>query len=87
MENTPLSPVFFKVKKTQEVSSPSQNGECAPKRGKRKQHPHPQPPQQQADTSPNTSGGSESEDEGSSLLPPYPNEDHERTRHSKIQIC
>ncbi|XP_036822320.1 zinc finger protein 512B isoform X2 [Oncorhynchus mykiss] len=85
MENTPLSPVFFKVKKTQEVSSPSQNGECAPKRGKRKQHPHPQPPQQQADTSPNTSGGSESEDEGSSLLPPYPNEDHERTRHRRKQ--
>uniref|UniRef100_A0A8C7VPM6 Zinc finger protein 512B n=1 Tax=Oncorhynchus mykiss TaxID=8022 RepID=A0A8C7VPM6_ONCMY len=68
-----------------EVSSPSQNGECAPKRGKRKQHPHPQPPQQQADTSPNTSGGSESEDEGSSLLPPYPNEDHERTRHRRKQ--
>ncbi|XP_070974811.1 zinc finger protein 512B-like isoform X3 [Oncorhynchus clarkii lewisi] len=85
MENTPLSPVFFKVKKTQEVSSPSQNGECAPQRGERKQHPHPQPPQQQADTSPNTSEGSESEDEGSSLLPPYPNEDHERTRHRRKQ--
>eukprot|EP00063_Salmo_salar_P072600 XP_014047435.1 PREDICTED: zinc finger protein 512B-like isoform X1 [Salmo salar] len=84
MENTPPSPVFFKVKKTQEVSSPSQNGECAPQRGERKQHPHPQPPQQQAsssETSPNTLGGSESEDEGSSLPPPYPNEDPERTRH------
>nr|XP_046213689.1 zinc finger protein 512B-like [Oncorhynchus gorbuscha] len=44
MENTPLLPVFFKVKKTQEVSSPFQNGECAPQRGERKQHPHPQPP-------------------------------------------
>uniref|UniRef100_A0A8C8FLC6 C2H2-type domain-containing protein n=1 Tax=Oncorhynchus tshawytscha TaxID=74940 RepID=A0A8C8FLC6_ONCTS len=65
MKNTPLLPVFFKVKKTQEVSSPSQNGECAPQRGERKQHPHPQPPQQQADTSPNTPGGSESEDEES----------------------
>uniref|UniRef100_A0A8C7NB89 Zinc finger protein 512B n=1 Tax=Oncorhynchus kisutch TaxID=8019 RepID=A0A8C7NB89_ONCKI len=83
MENTPLLPVFFKVKKTQEVSSPSQNGECAPQRGERKQHPHPQPPQQQADTSPNTPGGSESEDEESSL--PYPNEDHERTRHRRKQ--
>ncbi|XP_042163588.1 zinc finger protein 512B-like isoform X3 [Oncorhynchus tshawytscha] len=86
MKNTPLLPVFFKVKKTQEVSSPSQNGECAPQRGERKQHPHPQPPQQQADTSPNTPGGSESEDEESSLLPPYPNEDHERTRHRRKQI-
>uniref|UniRef100_A0A673YIF0 Zinc finger protein 512B n=1 Tax=Salmo trutta TaxID=8032 RepID=A0A673YIF0_SALTR len=88
MENTPPSPVFFKVKKTQEVSSPSQNGECAPQRGERKQHPHPQPPQQQAsspDTSPNTPGGSESEDEGSSLPPPYPNEDPERTRHRRKQ--
>ncbi|XP_052319923.1 uncharacterized protein LOC118380778 isoform X4 [Oncorhynchus keta] len=88
MENTPLLPVFFKVKKTQEVSSPSQNGECGPQRGERKQHPHPQPPQQRAsssDTSPNTPGGSESEDEGSSLLPPYPNEDHERTRHRRKQ--
>ncbi|XP_055739954.1 zinc finger protein 512B-like isoform X2 [Salvelinus fontinalis] len=88
MENTPPSPVFFKAKKTQEVSSSSQNGECAPQRGGRKQHPHPQPPQQQAsssDTSPNSPGGSESEDEGSSLSPPYPNEDPERTRHRRKQ--
>ncbi|XP_064849521.1 zinc finger protein 512B-like [Oncorhynchus masou masou] len=88
MENTPLLPVFFKVKKTQEVSSPTQNGECAPQRGERKQHPQPHSPQQQAsssDTSPNTPGGSESEDEGSSLLSPYPNKDHERTRHRRKQ--
>ncbi|KAM9428792.1 zinc finger protein 512B-like isoform 2-T3 [Salvelinus alpinus] len=88
MENTPPSPVFFKAKKTQEVSSPSQNGECAPQRGGRKQHPYPQPPHQQAsssDTSPNSPGGSESEDEGSSLSPPYPNEDPERTRHRRKQ--
>ncbi|XP_041702734.2 zinc finger protein 512B isoform X1 [Coregonus clupeaformis] len=88
IENTPPSPVFFKVKKTQEVSSPSQNGECAPQRGERKQYTHPQPPQQQvssSDTSPNTPGGSESEGEGSSLPPPYPNEDPERTRHRRKQ--
>ncbi|CAB1336070.1 unnamed protein product [Coregonus sp. 'balchen'] len=88
MEITTSSPVFFKVKKTQEVSSPSQNGECAPQRGERKQHTHPQPPQHQAsssDTSPNTPGGSESDGEGGSLLPPYPDEDPERTRHRRKQ--
>nr|XP_029477350.1 zinc finger protein 512B [Oncorhynchus nerka] len=88
MEITTPSPVFFKVKKTQDVSSPSQNGECSPQRGERKQHTHPQPPQHQAsssDTSPNTPDGSESDGEGGSLLPPYPDEDPERTRHRRKQ--
>lgn len=89
MEITTPSPVFFKVKKTQDVSSPSQNGECSPQRGERKQHTHPQPPLHQAsssDTSPNTPDGSESDGEGGSRRPPYPDEDPERTRHSKIKI-
>ncbi|XP_052337839.1 zinc finger protein 512B isoform X2 [Oncorhynchus keta] len=90
MEITTPSPVFFKVKKTQDVSSPSQNGECSPQRGERKQHTHPQPPQHQhqassSDTSPNTPDGSESDGEGGSLLPPYPDEDPERTRHRRKQ--
>uniref|UniRef100_A0A674CJF4 Zinc finger protein 512B n=1 Tax=Salmo trutta TaxID=8032 RepID=A0A674CJF4_SALTR len=88
MEITTPSPVFFKVKKTQDVSSPSQNGECSPQRGERKQHTHPQPPLHQAsssDTSPNTPDGSESDGEGGSLLPPYPDEDPERTRHRRKQ--
>ncbi|XP_031659481.1 zinc finger protein 512B isoform X2 [Oncorhynchus kisutch] len=88
MEITTPSPVFFKVKKTQDVSSPSQNGECSPQRGERKQHTHPQPPQHQAsssDTSPNTPDGSESDGEGGSLLPLYPDEDPERTRHRRKQ--
>ncbi|XP_046896330.1 zinc finger protein 512B isoform X2 [Hypomesus transpacificus] len=41
LENSPPSPVFFKVKKTHEMSSPSQNGEVAPQRAERKQHTHP----------------------------------------------
>ncbi|RXN30898.1 zinc finger protein 512B-like [Labeo rohita] len=69
MENSPPSPVFFKVKKTQEVSQPSQNGECAPQRPDRKQ---------QQGTSVDA-GGSESE--GGSLPPPFPEEDPERMKH------
>ncbi|XP_010874129.1 zinc finger protein 512B isoform X2 [Esox lucius] len=88
MENSPPSPVFFKVKKTQEVSSPSQNGECARQRGERKLYTPSHPPQQKAsssDTSPNTPGGSESEGEAGSLPPSYPDEDNERTRHRRKQ--
>ncbi len=96
MENSPPSPVFFKVKKTHEVSLPSQNGELAHQKSERKQHSHSQPseqihqsqsvqPQSQQSQSQSTSsdaGGSESE--GGSLPPPFPDEDPERMRHSKI---
>lgn len=96
MENSPPSPVFFKVKKTHEVSTPSQNGELAHQRSEKKQHSHSQPsqqihqsqpvqPQSQQSQSQSTSsdaGGSESE--GGSLPPSFPDEDPERMRHSKI---
>ncbi|XP_074537349.1 zinc finger protein 512B isoform X2 [Halichoeres trimaculatus] len=97
MENSPPSPVFFKVKKTHEVSAPSQNGELAHQRGERKQHSHSQPsqqshqaqpvqPQSQQSQSQSTSsdaGGSESE--GGSLPPSFPDEDPERMRHRRKQ--
>ncbi|XP_026099311.1 zinc finger protein 512B-like [Carassius auratus] len=73
MENSPPSPTIFKVKKTQEVSRPSQNGECAPLRLDRRQ---------QQGTSVDT-GGSESE--GGSLPPPFPEEDPERMKHRRKQ--
>ncbi|XP_056278508.1 zinc finger protein 512B isoform X2 [Pseudoliparis swirei] len=44
MENSPPSPVFFKVKKTHEVSAPSRNGELAHQRSDKKPHGHGQPP-------------------------------------------
>ncbi|XP_019112040.1 zinc finger protein 512B isoform X4 [Larimichthys crocea] len=97
MENSPPSPVFFKVKKTHEVSTPSQNGELAHQKSERKQHSHSQPsqqihqsqpvqPQSQQSQSQSTSsdaGGSESE--GGSLPPPFPDEDPERMRHRRKQ--
>ncbi|KAL1249683.1 hypothetical protein QQF64_020688, partial [Cirrhinus molitorella] len=73
MENSPPSPVLVKVKKTQEVSQLSQNGECAPQRLDRKQ---------QQGTSVDA-GGSESE--GGSLPPPFPEEDPERMKHRRKQ--
>ncbi|XP_053280489.1 zinc finger protein 512B isoform X6 [Pleuronectes platessa] len=93
MENSPPSPVFFKVKKTHEVSAPSQNGELAHQRNERKQHSHGQPsqqihqytpvfPQSQESQSQSTSsdaGGSDSE--GGSLPPSYLDEDPERMKH------
>ncbi|XP_038578329.1 zinc finger protein 512B isoform X3 [Micropterus salmoides] len=97
MENSPPSPVFFKVKKTHEVSTPSQNGELAHQRSEKKQHSHSQPsqqihqsqpvqPQSQQSQSQSTSsdaGGSESE--GGSLPPSFPDEDPERMRHRRKQ--
>uniref|UniRef100_A0A671WH93 Zinc finger protein 512B n=1 Tax=Sparus aurata TaxID=8175 RepID=A0A671WH93_SPAAU len=97
MENSPPSPVFFKVKKTHEVSTPSQNGELAHQRSERKQHSHSQPSQQihqsqpvqsqsqqsQSHSTSSDAGGSESE--GGSLPPPYPDEDPERMRHRRKQ--
>ncbi|CAB1451948.1 unnamed protein product, partial [Pleuronectes platessa] len=97
MENSPPSPVFFKVKKTHEVSAPSQNGELAHQRNERKQHSHGQPsqqihqytpvfPQSQESQSQSTSsdaGGSDSE--GGSLPPSYLDEDPERMKHRRKQ--
>lgn len=99
MEISPPSPVFFKVKKTHEVSTPSQNGELAYQKNERKQHSHSQPSQQIHQTLPvqphsqqshsqstsSDAGGSESE--GGSLPPSFPDEDPERMKHSKISTC
>lgn len=93
MENSPPSPVFFKVKKTHEMSTPSYNGELAHQRSERKQHSHSQPSQQseqvqsphsqsQSQSTLSDAGGSESE--GGSLPPSLPDEDPERMKHSKI---
>lgn len=71
VENSPPSPVFFKVKKTHEESRPSQNGECAPQRPHRKW---------QQGTSVDAG---DSESEGDSLPPPFAEEDPERMKHSK----
>ncbi|XP_070695710.1 zinc finger protein 512B isoform X2 [Pempheris klunzingeri] len=95
MENSPPSPVFFKVKKTHEVSTPSQNGELAHQ--KRKQHSHSQPSQQihqsqpvqpqsqQSQSQSTSSDGGDSESEGGSLPPSFPDEDPERMRHRRKQ--
>ncbi|KAI4896509.1 hypothetical protein NFI96_029539 [Prochilodus magdalenae] len=80
LENSPPSPVFFKVKKTQEVSQPSQNGECGPQRPDKKQH---NSSQQQQQGPASDTGGSESE--GGSLPPPFPEEDPERMKHRRKQ--
>lgn len=95
MENSPPSPVFFKVKKTHEVSVPSQNGELAHQRSERKQHSHSQQTQQsqlvqalsqqsQSHSTSSDAGGSESE--GGSLPPSLPDEDPERMRHSEPTV-
>ncbi|XP_040915979.1 zinc finger protein 512B isoform X4 [Toxotes jaculatrix] len=97
MENSPPSPVFFKVKKTHEVSTPSQNGELAHQKSERKQHSHSQPSpqihqsqpvlplsqQSQSQSTSSDAGGSESE--GGSLPPSFPDEDPERMRHRRKQ--
>ncbi|XP_066528815.1 zinc finger protein 512B isoform X2 [Hoplias malabaricus] len=83
MENSPPSPVFFKVKKTQEMSQPSQNGECTPHRPDRKQQHNSQQQQPQPQGSNSDTGGSESE--GGSLPPTIPEEDPERMKHRRKQ--
>ncbi|XP_076596324.1 zinc finger protein 512B isoform X2 [Chaetodon auriga] len=97
MENSPPSPVFFKVKKTHEMSTPSQNGELAHQKSERKPHSHsqhsqqihqsqpvqPQFQQSQSQSTSSDAGGSESE--GGSLPPPFPDEDPERMRHRRKQ--
>ncbi|XP_076022644.1 zinc finger protein 512B isoform X2 [Genypterus blacodes] len=94
MENSPPSPVFFKVKKTHEMSTPSHNGELAHQKSERKQHMHGQPPpqihhsqpvqtlSQRAQSTSSDAGGSDSD---GSLPPPFPDEDPERMRHRRKQ--
>ncbi|XP_075884625.1 zinc finger protein 512B isoform X3 [Nelusetta ayraudi] len=82
MENRPPSPMFFKVKKTHEVSAPSQNGELSHQKNERKHLSHSQQRHQSQSTS-SDAGGSESE--GGSLPPPFPDEDPERMRHRRKQ--
>ncbi|KAM9752819.1 zinc finger protein 512B isoform 2-T4 [Menidia menidia] len=94
IENSPPSPLFFKVKKTHEVSTPSQNGELSHHKSERKQHSHNQPsqqiqhsqpvqPQSQSQSTSSDAGGSESE--GGSLPPSFQDEDPERMRHRRKQ--
>ncbi|XP_068606954.1 zinc finger protein 512B [Brachionichthys hirsutus] len=93
LEYNPPSPVFFKVKKTHEVSSASHNGDVAHQKSERNQHSQPSqqthqplPAQLQSPQSQSTSsdaGGSESE--GGSLPPPFPDEDPERMKHRRKQ--
>ncbi|XP_029291521.1 zinc finger protein 512B isoform X4 [Cottoperca gobio] len=95
MENSPPSPMFFKVKKTHEVSTPSQNGELSHQKSERKQHSHSQPSPQthqsqpvqpQSQQSHSTSSDAEgSESDGDSLPPSFPDEDPERMRHRRKQ--
>ncbi|KAL4655331.1 zinc finger protein 512B-like isoform X1 [Arapaima gigas] len=81
VENATVVSVVAKVKKTQEMSRPSQNGECAVQKTDKR----PQATQQgtSSEASPKTPGGSESE--GGSLPPPILEEDPERTRHRRKQ--
>ncbi|AWP09793.1 putative zinc finger protein 512B-like [Scophthalmus maximus] len=97
IENRPPSPVFFKVKKTHDVSTPSQNGELAHQRSERKPHSHGQPsqqihqsqpvfPQSQQSQSQSTSSDAEGSDSDEGSLPPcFPDEDPERMRHRRKQ--
>ncbi|XP_054610038.1 zinc finger protein 512B isoform X1 [Dunckerocampus dactyliophorus] len=93
LENSPPSPMFFKVKKTLEVSTPSHNGELTHQRSDRKQHSQPslqrhhsqsvQPQFEQSQSTSSDAGGSESE--GGSLPPSYADEDPERMKHRRKQ--
>ncbi|XP_037540745.1 zinc finger protein 512B isoform X2 [Nematolebias whitei] len=92
MENSPPSPVFFKVKKTHEVSTPSQNGELAHQKNERRhiqsqpsqQIHQSQPVQQQSQSQSTSSDAGGSESEGSSL-PSFHDEDPERMKHRRKQ--
>ncbi|KAB5546464.1 hypothetical protein PHYPO_G00072340 [Pangasianodon hypophthalmus] len=81
MENSPSSPVFLKVKKTQETSQPSRNGECTDQRTEKKQQHSSQQHKEKGILL--DAGGSESE--GSSLPPTFPEEDPERMKHRRKQ--
>lgn len=98
MENSPPSPVFFKVKKTHEASTPSQNGELSHHRTDRKPHiqsqtspvlhqsaPTPVQSQSQSQSQSTSSDAGGSESEGGSLPPSYPDEDPERMKHRRKQ--
>lgn len=95
LENSPPSPVFFKVKKTHEVLTPSQNGELSHQKSERKPHVHSQPShhthqsqpvQLQSQQSQSTYSDAEgSESEGGSLPPSYTDEDPERMKHRRKQ--
>ncbi|KAI5612487.1 zinc finger protein 512B isoform X6, partial [Silurus asotus] len=78
MENSPSSPVFLKVRKTQEMSQPSQNGEYTDQKAEKKQ----QKGSQQQQEKQTLSEGGDSEHEGSSLSP---EEDPERMKHRRKQ--
>ncbi|XP_031701006.1 zinc finger protein 512B isoform X2 [Anarrhichthys ocellatus] len=98
MENSPPSPVFFKVKKTHEVSTPSHNGELAHQKSERKLHSHSQTSQQIHQSQPvqpqsqqsqqshsGSSDGEGSDSEGDSIPTSFPDEDPERMRHRRKQ--
>ncbi|XP_061612066.1 zinc finger protein 512B isoform X2 [Phyllopteryx taeniolatus] len=92
LENNPPSPVFFKVKKTLEVSSPSHNGELTHQRSERKQHSQPslqrhqsQPQFEQSRSQSTSSDAGGSESECGSLPLSYPDEDPERMKHRRKQ--
>ncbi|XP_049608934.1 zinc finger protein 512B isoform X1 [Syngnathus scovelli] len=91
LDNNPPSPVFFKVKKTLEASTPSHNGELTHQRSERKQHSQPslqshqaqsaQPQFEQSRSQSTSSDAGGSESECGSLPPSYPDEDPERMKH------
>ncbi|KAJ8408115.1 hypothetical protein AAFF_G00263430 [Aldrovandia affinis] len=81
-ESLAQAPVVCKVKRTQEVAQPSQNGECTSQKADRKQHVAAQQ-STSSESSPKTPGGSDSE--GGSPSPPCLEEDPERTRHRRKQ--
>ncbi|XP_054465686.1 zinc finger protein 512B isoform X2 [Anoplopoma fimbria] len=96
VENNPPSPMFFKVKKTHEVSTPSHNGELAHHKTERKQHSQPsqqlhqsQPVQPQSQESQQSnsasSDGEGSDSEGDSFPTSFHDEDPERMRHRRKQ--
>ncbi|KAM6929502.1 zinc finger protein 512B isoform 3-T3 [Lycodopsis pacificus] len=98
MENSPPSPVFFKVKKTHEVSTPSHNGELAHQKSERKLPSHSQPSQQIHQSQPvqpqsqqsqqshsGSSDGEGSDSDGDSIPTSFPDEDPERMRHRRKQ--
>ncbi|XP_061591954.1 zinc finger protein 512B isoform X1 [Cololabis saira] len=94
MENSPPSPVFFKVKKTHEMSTPSHNGELAHQRSEKKQHIHTQPSQQlhqsqpvqpQSQSQSTSFDAEESESDDGSLPPSFSDEDPERMKHRRKQ--
>ncbi|KAM9445797.1 zinc finger protein 512B isoform 2-T2 [Clarias gariepinus] len=81
LDSKPSSTVFFKVKKTQEMSQPSQNGECTDQRREKRQQHSSQQQQQKGTCS--YAGGSKCKE--SSLSPSFPKEDPERMKHRRKQ--